>query len=250
MYCGRMAMHGLALVFGALVAHGAAAVPLAFNATLTLQIGTLPTVVGVGSGVAQVDLTSGRFTLPAGVMSFGATTPLSPPWLNVIYGAAVGAPGQGGKVGPYPSGSNLALDWISFGSPQMGLQASLYLLAKNGKAVAGIPLTAIGRAITMWPTPLEQSATIFANPYQLGVVTVSGSILTDAHTIFGTGFDARDAARLGVLQLTSPNLIEITGLGSLAVVSTLTLTFVPEPGTALLLGAGLCALTALRSPRR
>jgi hypothetical protein len=88
--------------------------------------------------------------------------------------------------------------------------------------------------------------TPFANPYQLGMVTVMGVLQGVPSTVMGTGFDNRTAGGLGVLQLVSPTSFGFGALGSLASVATLSITIVPEPATALLLGAGLAALAAGR----
>ena len=65
---------------------------------------------------------------------------------------------------------------------------------------------------------------------------------------YRNGADARTPAGLGQLTLVSPIRIEtsLPGTGSLLVVfGTLTLNFVPEPGTLVLLGAGAAALGLL-----
>jgi hypothetical protein len=67
------------------------------------------------------------------------------------------------------------------------------------------------------------------------------------------GFDNRNAAgTVGTLQLVTPALTDITGLAPLpfALTSVLTLTFTPEPGPTLLLGAGVITLLGLHVVRR
>jgi hypothetical protein len=49
----------------------------------------------------------------------------------------------------------------------------------------------------------------------------------------------------GTLTLVSPGKVYVSTGNKLAVIGTLTLTYVPEPGTVLLLGAGALGLGAL-----
>ena len=63
------------------------------------------------------------------------------------------------------------------------------------------------------------------------------------------GFDARTPGGGGRLQLVSPGTIVVPAFGTLPILSTLTIDFVPEPTTALLLGGGLMALGALHRRR-
>jgi hypothetical protein len=89
-------------------------------------------------------------------------------------------------------------------------------------------------------------AIIVGNPYQLGMVTAMGALQGVPSTVMGTGFDNRTLGGLGTLQLVSPASIGLGTGGSLAMLATLSITFVPEPTTALLVGGGLVALGALR----
>jgi hypothetical protein len=67
-----------------------------------------------------------------------------------------------------------------------------------------------------------------------------------------TGTDSRTPGGLGQVTLVSPTKVATTLTGTLEnlfVVGTLTLSFVPEPGTFLLLGSGVAGL-AMRGRRR
>ena len=50
----------------------------------------------------------------------------------------------------------------------------------------------------------------------------------------------------GTLQLVSPNIVDFGALGTLPALMTLTITFTPEPATAMLLGAALAALAVIQ----
>jgi hypothetical protein len=68
-------------------------------------------------------------------------------------------------------------------------------------------------------------------------------------TAMFTGSDARTPNGLGQIVLVSPSVVHMATLGyaveSFAIGATLTLQFVPEPGTLLLVGSGAVALAAL-----
>jgi hypothetical protein len=69
----------------------------------------------------------------------------------------------------------------------------------------------------------------------------TGSPVTN--TVINVGYDNRDAAHNGVIQLISPFKVITNAAGNLPGLATQTLTFAtPEPGTLLLLGSGALGL--------
>jgi hypothetical protein len=247
----------LALALG--IASSASAVPLSFSATLTLRIGALPAVTATGAGTGDFAGAGGSASIPAGVFSIVTTLPIHPPLL-VIDGFGAGAPGQGGTGQlPLTPGTNKALVFGGV-TGSMQLDASAYLITGFTGATpnnaAAIPLTRIGRdcSIVFCPPPPVLGGlvmgTIKGNPYQLGMITVMGGLNGTPTTLIGTGFDNRTAGGAGVLQLVSPNTIALGALGSLAILAELSITVVPEPSTALLVGFGLAALAGLRPRSR
>jgi len=83
----------------------------------------------------------------------------------------------------------------------------------------------------------------------------SATVLTRGPASFMfTGSDARTPNGLGQIVLVSPSVVHMATLGyevqNFAIGATLTLQFVPEPGTFLLVGSGAVALGALGQRRR
>ena len=242
---------GCGLVLCASVA--ASALPLPFNGAFRLQIGTMPAITSTGAGVGDFAGAGGAASIPAGVFSIHTTAPLVPPILNV-NGFAAGATGQGGNTAPFAPGTSKAL---SFGgvTGTMGLDASAYFLS-NGKAGAGVKIGQIGFGCLpgnkgefggCGTAGLPPMATMNVFPYQLGMITVMGAFQGVPSTVMGTGFDNRTAGGQGVLQLVTPAVIYLGSLGSFASIATVSLTIVPEPATAILVGCGLVGLGVLRS---
>ena len=246
----RARLAGLALALPLGLGSAAHAVALPFHATLTLQVGLYSTITASasGSGVGDSGGASGTATIPADTFSLQSTGPLAQPILSILFGYAIAAPGQGG-LPPYAAGSNGALAFNG-STGTMGLNASAYLRNKAGKAVAALPLDRVGVGGTALFTVIAIPFSIQANPYQLGMVTVSGAIQSGAPAILmGTGFDARTTGGLGTLQLVTPARFNAATLGSIPVLSTLSITYTPEPGTIVLLGAGLAAIATRRRRR-
>jgi hypothetical protein len=227
------------------IAGAAQAVPAPFTASLTLQIGDFQTAHFQGTGVGDTTASGGTASIPAGVFSVSQTAPLTPTWLGVGFAHAVAKVGQRGLKAPLAPGSNRALAFDG-SEGTMLLSASAYLLGKSNKAIQAVPLFPIGVGGSV-STTAQFLITVLGNPYRLGAVTVAG-VTRDARSplvLMATGFDNRDANGIGTLSLVSPGSFESASLGDRPVLATLTVTYMPEPSTVALLGAGLAALAAL-----
>jgi len=222
------------------------------NVTLSVAIATVPAADLHGSaGAASSAGAGGSATLPSGSISGVFQTALTPTLLTVLDGFGIGAPGlpilASFATQVLPGSNNpLAFDGTT---GTMALNASAYLLM-GGQVAAEIPLGVVGVGGTqMFHVLSIVVGTIFANPYQLGMVTQMGTLNGAPHTLVGTGSDDRTAGGQGTLVLVSPTFVNIGAVGNLASIATLTMTYAPEPGTALLLGAGVAALAALGRKR-
>ncbi len=260
----------LLVLCGALggVAAPAVAAPYNFTATLSVTVGTFPPVTGTAAGVGTSVSGGGAASIPAGVFSVGAVAQVSPPLLGLIGGFAVCGAGLGsptfdvippapgaGTCAPNASGTNGVLAWSGGPTGTMPLLASAYLTGTinamgQAMAVAAIPLAVIGVGGTQGFSAFGGlvAGTVTANPWQLAPVTQVG-VLNGATTVLtAAGFDNRDSAGIGTLQLVTPTDANIQ-IGNLPALAVLTISFIPEPGTLLLLGAGVAGLAALGSRR-
>jgi hypothetical protein len=108
-----------------------------------------------------------------------------------------------------------------------------------------IVLTAMGSGLAY---------SIYGAPWTAGkasVTDVSPGIGTGTPTtLFVTGANALTPGGAGTLTLVSPGKIHVSTGPSWAVIGTLTLTYVPEPGTLVLFGGGALALGAIARERR
>jgi len=242
-------MAAAAFLFGTTAAQAAI---LPATATLNVAIGTLPPAgFAGGSAGASSAGAGGAATLPVGSITGVFQTAIVPPLLTLLDGIGVGAPGCAAgcvfATAAAPAANNpLAFNGVT---GTMSLNASAYLLMGGANALE-IPLGVIGVGGTQAFHALSLVAGVInANPYQLGMLTLMGALNTAAHTIMATGVDNRTAGGAGTLVLISPTSVNLGVLGSLASIATLTITYVPEPGTLLLLGAGVAGLAAIGRKR-
>jgi hypothetical protein len=236
----------VALVFGA---SPASAALHSLTTSLNVAIGTLPAAGFSGAAAAASSAgAGGAATLPSGSISGVFQNTISPPLLTLIDGVGLAAPGLGSSLVDFasnalPATNNpLSFDGVT---GTMSLNASAYLLMA-GDTILEIPLGVVGVGGTaMFHVLSLVAGVINANPYQLGMLTLMGALNTAPHTLTATGVDNRTAGGEGTLVLVSPTNVSLGVLGNLASISTLVLDIgpaIPEPGTVLLVGAGVVAL--------
>lgn len=237
----------IALLFSWTAATADAAV-LPVNATLSVTLSTTLTVAFTGSGIGDSAGGIGSTAaIPAGLLSAtGVSVPISPPVLNLSLITVPVLSHGAATFSPNGALAHNAIANFFFTNGFPGGSVPLSPVGGGGTATAvfaGIDITVIGAT--------------FSN---LGLTTANPTVVTTISltqagipiTVSATAFDNRTAGGKGTVQLVAPASVLLFGgaLGSLPLVGTLTLQFVPEPGTMLLVGAGLAGLTAFGRSRR
>ena len=236
---------GLALA----LATSASALP--FNGQFSFALSTLPGLTGSGTGSSVS--TAGLVTLPATPFGSAAATgankitlaataaaPLSAisavllAPANCSFTAAGG--GGGGFGGPCGLGGTIN-----------ALVASAPFLVVPASGLGGTARVAFGPYLSYidpqpWTTGV---ATITIN----GVALTTGNATSPGVNITMAGSDLRTPGGAGVITLVAPAGLMSTLGGAFPLFVSMTLTFVPEPGTLLLLGSGIAGLAILGRKR-
>ena len=135
--------------------------------------------------------------------------------------------------GPTPCclvGGIVPLKYVGGGGTGMGSSVLL----------AGLPATLVG---AVWSNLGVDAATPTRQ------IQIQNTFFSLPVTITATAFDKRTPGGAGTLQLIAPASAKLTPLipsavGTLPIVGVLTLEFVPEPGTLVLVGAGMLGLAS------
>jgi hypothetical protein len=242
-----------------LAATSAHAAPAPFTATLTLQVGSFDPITFTGSGVGET-VGGGTASIPAGSIVAGFVSRLENPIAGLIPGFAVCGPDQDSGTFPIPAVAGSAgavLDCAPLANGELGatefdgvsegigpLVATAYLTGFTNTPLVVIPLSIVGTGGTVNFSVLGTASTLDANPWTTGAVTVTGKLLTDPEpiTFEDEGVDARDAGGFGQLKLVTTAFANLGGLGTVPALAVLDITFVPEPGTLMLVAAGVAGL--------
>ena len=233
-----------------LAASAAHAGALPFTASLSIQISTLQPIVLYGTGTAIANGSGGGAHINSLALAgstfatAGLVVPVTDPVafpiagieLTVQNGAGSFATAGGtlGGVMPLPGVAKICL-FGTCASPAANLSAPLSAVGVGGyqNIGAAVNLTVVGAP---WTTGTAAAGTVTAMGMAYGPASATSST-------FAPG---------GHLQLVTPFVI-YSHVGASAVVpsfATLTIDFVPEPATLLLLGGGVAALCLAGRARR
>jgi hypothetical protein len=205
------------------------------NSTVSFGLSSLPPLVATGTG-------SGN--------SPGPVTILTPAWAATGPVLITLAPTAAAPL----TALNIVL---TAPGPCAALPGSCPLAGTSNALVGGapflvVPLSGLGVAgrISFGP----YGSYIDAQPWTTGVAspTVGGVPITDGYgaPIQTTGYDNRTPGGAGVVKLVAPAGLMSTLGGNLPLNVIMTLNFIPEPGTLLLLGSGVAGLAILGRKRQ
>jgi len=231
----------LGLMAGAAQPAQAAVLALS-SASLSIQIATLPAIPITWNGTGSANVTATSVTgLTAGIFSFSGTIPVTDPAAFPINGIQiVGATnGTGNFLGvDTPAGGGLmaviGTANVCLFAPCAGPPANVTVPfttgGVNGVGLGGAPVTAFG----------------FVN------LTANGNGWTTGTVALGTLSQSGSPLSGNNVKLVTPVLISTNLGGSSALLpmfGILDLTFVPEPGTLLLLASGVAGLAMVGRKR-
>jgi len=233
------------LVFG--LAGQAHAVALGFTGTIAVQISTLDPVIVPGAGTAIVngDGQQGHLTglqIPASPFAVtGIVLPVTDPGAFPIVGVQVTAHNAEGAFG------GTGGDGFSGVMPVIGF-SKVCLFGPCSAAVSNlnVPLDVVGQGGIALVTGAV-NLTVIGAPWTTGTAAI-GTAFTQ---MGGVSPLSNTGAPSGNLTLVTPIFIS-TNIGASAVVpafAILSLHFVPEPGTLMLLGSGIAGLVAFGRSR-
>ncbi len=216
----------------------ASAAPYAAGGLLNIIVGTLPPISIPFT--TMVDVTGGALTIPAGAASIsGHFEPVAGFPLGLITGLVVTASnGAGSFAVPGPSDAGFAnIAGGGFG----GTMAINGVVQLKGALAINLPISVIGAGGGL----SAGGITVEGAKWTTGVANVTTNGAGAHYQITGTN----NGLVGGQLTLVTPAHVNAAGLTRLPVFSTMTLQIVPEPGTMLLLGAGLAGLAAISRKR-
>lgn len=226
-------LSAIALLF---VSASADAVVLPLGAaSLTLSIAELPPIVFAWNGSGSADVGPRHISgLSAGAFAAAGTLPVTDPDAFPILGLEI--------TGAENGAGNLAFDGAGNGGGPMAIvgTANICVFAACAEAVANVtvPFTAGGTdGIGLGGSPVVASGLVN--------VTLSGNAWTTGTASFGTISRSGSPWNGTHVRLVTPAIISthISSLATVPAFGVFDITFIPEPGTALLLALGLAGLS-------
>jgi len=229
------------------VAGQAHAGPLQFAGTLAVQIAALPPIAIPGGGILNVNGSGGgghltSFTVPASPFAItGIVVPVTDPGAFPIVGVQVTAHNAGGLfVG---GGGTMSINGVA--------KVCLFAPCSGPPANLSVPLSVVGVGGSFNAAFLV-NITVIGAPWTTGTAAI-GTVTAMGFIHGPASAGASSAANAsGVVSLVTPIFIS-TNIGASAVVPAfgiLSLHFVPEPGTLVLLSSGIAGLVMFGRSRR
>jgi hypothetical protein len=138
---------------------------------------------------------------------------------------------------------NAALNFTG-GSTAAAFEGISNVKGFGGLTLLGVPLK-IGVVNTTALSAYGVNITAISANWTVGPATITLGPASPTVTAMATGNNGLTVGGFGTLTLVTPVKIITNIAGTLAAFGVLTLTYVPEPGTLLLLGMGVAGLAAL-----
>jgi hypothetical protein len=210
------------------------------SASLTVEVAgvsvTFPGVGATGTATSATSATLGAGSAFTGTETgFGGTSPAIAK-VQVFVGLNQAGDFTGGSPGRVGGSAPFLVSEALYGTPN----ATSPLLHIGGFRPS------VGKATAYTVMGAALSYSLWGAPWSAGVVTL-GDIFggTATPVLKVTGMNSLTPSGAGTLTLVSPSKVSVLVGFVVPIVGTLTLNYVPEPGTALLLGVGALVLAAL-----
>lgn len=222
---------------------GSGAHALSYSGVLTIQYTGSADVplLSVSGGGTSSDGPGGSFALAPGDFTGTDFELGGPAVLPAVAALDLSVASGAGSFGP------------SGGTMSVGGMMTQYFFSFDPGFGVPIPLASVGvGGSDPFSAPVgggTVSGTITGSDWTTGMVTVTGA----TGPLVASGLDARGPDGLGTIVLVTGLQVKFDGIQSLQEpvpgLATLTLTFVPEPGTALLVALGTTVLASRRQRR-